>query len=112
MVHDRQSRLRHRLGPAMKKPKPLFILLALGVPALLYGHTLAPPIVIGDSAEFQTEAWRLGVTHPTGYPFYLLVGRFFALLPLGDAAFRLNLFSAASALVALWLFFELLDFLL
>ncbi len=91
-----------------KRAEWLWLLLALAGPALLYGLTLAPSIVSGDSAEFQTEAWRLGVTHPTGYPLYLLLGRAFALLPAGDAAFRLNLFSLACALVALRFLFEIL----
>ena len=84
-------------------------LLALALPAILYWRTLAPSIVFGDSAEFQTEAWRLGVTHPTGYPFYLLTGKLFALLTPGEVAFRLNLFSAFATLIALFFLYLLLD---
>ncbi len=81
---------------------------ALSLPAVLYWRTLAPSVVIGDSAEFQTEAWRLGVVHPTGYPLYLLLGKAFALVVPGEVAFRLNLFSALTALVALAFFYLLL----
>jgi len=82
-------------------------LVALALPAILYGQTLAPSVLFGDSAEFQTEAWRLGVVHPTGYPLYLLSGKLFALLTPGEIAFRINLFSTFAALIALFFFFLL-----
>ncbi|MFN8487102.1 MAG: DUF2723 domain-containing protein [Caldilineaceae bacterium] len=40
----------------------------------LYLRTLSPGLLGGDSGEFQFAAWRLGLAHPTGYPFYLLLG--------------------------------------
>jgi hypothetical protein len=40
----------------------------------LYLRTLAPGLLDGDSGEFQFAAWRLGLAHPTGYPFYMLLG--------------------------------------
>ncbi|MCC6453690.1 MAG: DUF2723 domain-containing protein [Caldilineaceae bacterium] len=40
----------------------------------LYLRTLAPGLLPGDSGEFQFAAWQLGLAHPTGYPFYLLLG--------------------------------------
>ena len=60
----------------------------------LYIRTLAPGLLYGDSGEFQTLIYSLGMTHPTGYPVYLLIGRLFTLLPFGDPAWRVNLFSA------------------
>src|SRR5215212_9623295 len=35
---------------------------------------MARGLLAGDSGEFQTAAWRLGLAHPTGYPLYLLLG--------------------------------------
>ncbi|GIW08378.1 MAG: hypothetical protein KatS3mg060_3183 [Dehalococcoidia bacterium] len=71
---------------------------ALGLLALaLYVRTLAPTVLAFDSGEFQFAAPTLGLAHPTGYPLYLLLGRLFALLPVGDVAYRLNLFSAVAA---------------
>ena len=68
----------------------------LGLASLtLYFRTLAPGLLYGDSGEFQTVVYSLGMTHPTGYPVYVLFGRLFTLLPLGDPAWRVNLFSAA-----------------
>jgi hypothetical protein len=65
---------------------------ALGM--ALYVRTLAPSLLLGDSAELQTLAYTLGMTHPTGYPIYLLVGKLFTLLPVGSIAYRVNLASA------------------
>ncbi len=69
---------------------PLLGLASLG----LYLRTLAPGLLYGDSGEFQTLVYSLGMSHPTGYPVYILLGRLFTLLPLGGLAWRVNLFSA------------------
>jgi hypothetical protein len=67
----------------------------LGLASLtLYIRTLAPGLLYGDCGEFQTVVYSLGMTHPTGYPVYVLLGRLFTLLPLGEMAWRVNLFSA------------------
>jgi len=62
----------------------------------LYWRTLAPSVVtiFDDSLEFQLVCPTLGISHPTGYPLYTLLGKFFALIPIGDAAYRVNLLSA------------------
>jgi hypothetical protein len=57
--------------------------------------TLCPSVYTFDSAEFVTGAYSLGIVHATGYPLYLLLAKLFTLsLPIGDIAFRVNLFSA------------------
>ena len=61
---------------------------------MLYIRTLAPGLLLGDSAEFQTLAYTLGMTHPTGYPVYIILAHWFTLLPIGEMAWRVNLFSA------------------
>jgi hypothetical protein len=63
----------------------------------LYIRTLAPDVLYGDSGEFQTLTYTLGHTHSTGYPVYLLLARLFGFLPIGNLAWRVNLFSALSA---------------
>jgi hypothetical protein len=62
----------------------------------LYWHTLAPSVatIFDDSLEFQVVCPTLGIAHPTGYPLYTLLGRLFTLIPIGDAAYRVNLMSA------------------
>ena len=65
---------------------------------LLYFLTLAPTITWEhdgyDGGDLITSAYTLGIPHPTGYPTYMLVGRIFAQLPVGDVAYRMNLLSA------------------
>ncbi|MFQ6016006.1 MAG: DUF2723 domain-containing protein [Anaerolineae bacterium] len=72
----------------------LAVVLGLGSFAV-YLRTLAPGVLMGDSGEFQFAAYLLGVAHPTGYPLYLTLGWLWShLIPFGDPAYRMNLFSA------------------
>jgi hypothetical protein len=59
----------------------------------LYIRTMTPGLLAGDSGEFQTLAYLLGHTHPTGYPVYLVLAKLTTFFPLGDIAYRVNLFS-------------------
>jgi len=74
----------------------LTITALLGLAAfVLYLSTLAPGVLGGDSGELQFAAALGGIAHPSGYPLYLMLGWLWSqLLPWGDAAWRLNLFSA------------------
>src|SRR6266540_5400209 len=63
---------------------------ALGA-AALYIATAARDIVVGDSPEFVTVAFGLGVAHPPGYPLLSLLGALFTHLPLDPLPFRVNL---------------------
>ena len=67
---------------------------------LVYIRTLTPGLLPGDSGEFQTLAYLLGHTHPTGYPVYLALARISAFQPFGDVAYRINLFSAIMGALA------------
>jgi hypothetical protein len=85
-----------------RRPEAL-IAAALGVGSLaLYLRTLAPSVatIFDDSLEFQLVGPTLGIAHPTGYPLYTLLGWLFSRLPLGDAAYRMNLLSAVGAAAA------------
>jgi hypothetical protein len=68
----------------------LMWLLAFG----LYVRTLAPSLLWDDSAEFQTLSYTLGMTHTTGYMTYLMIGKLFTKIPVGNIAYRVNLVSA------------------
>jgi hypothetical protein len=72
----------------------------------LYVSTLAPTVLAGDAGEFQFVPYLLGVAHPTGYPLYCLLGWAWThLVPVGDVAYRMNLFSAFWAALAVGLFY-------
>jgi hypothetical protein len=61
---------------------------------LVYLKTLAPGVYGFDSAELATGVFSSGIVHPPGFPLYMLIGRVFILLPIGEVAYRLNLMSA------------------
>ncbi len=68
---------------------------------IVYWRTLLPSISAwGDGAKFQYIAQVWGIPHTTGYPLYIPLTRLFSLLPLGDVAYRVNLFSAVCAAAA------------
>ncbi|NLS77023.1 MAG: DUF2723 domain-containing protein [Chloroflexi bacterium] len=67
----------------------------------VYVYTLAPGLLPADSGEFQLVARLLGIAHPPGYPLYTMLGKLFTLLPLGDAAYRVNLLSAVAMALTL-----------
>ncbi len=72
------------------------IALATGCAALiLYLATLAPTVTGEDSGELIGAAATLGVPHPPGYPVWTFLAHLFSWIPLGTAAWRINLFSAA-----------------
>ncbi len=75
---------------------------------IIYGMTLAPTVVtiFDDSLEMQLAVPTLSIIHPTGYPLYeLLAWALTRLAFLGDAAYRVNLFSALAAATAVMLLY-------
>ncbi|MDQ4106180.1 MAG: DUF2723 domain-containing protein [Actinomycetota bacterium] len=61
---------------------------------IVYLMTLSPTLATNDAGRFQITASVLGTGHPTGYPTFILLGKLFTYLPLGDVAYRLNLMAA------------------
>ncbi len=63
-----------------RRPLPLaradlLVALATGLLAgVVYWRTAAPGVLLGDGGELQFAAWLAGLSHPTGYPLYLIVG--------------------------------------
>ncbi|MCL2329959.1 MAG: DUF2723 domain-containing protein [Phycisphaerae bacterium] len=76
-------------------------LIALAV----YIVTLAPTVTSEDSGEFIGAAALWGVAHPPGYPLWIiLAGIFLRIVPIGNIAWRCNLFSAVCAAVSIVFF--------
>lgn len=74
-------------------------LLAFGV----YAWTAAPNVTLLDSGEFVVATQHFGVPHPTGYPLWTLLTWLFLLLPLGNAAWEVAIFSGVCAALAVGL---------
>jgi len=76
------------------KEKVILALLTFLLSWIVYMDTLAPTVSFWDCGEFIATSYTLGVPHPPGSPLYLLIGRFFTMLPIGnDIAYRVNLIS-------------------
>ncbi|MBX9927787.1 MAG: DUF2723 domain-containing protein [Gemmatimonadaceae bacterium] len=72
---------------------------------LLYILTLSPETAMWDTSEYLTAAYTLGLPHPPGNPFFVIIGRVAAVLPIAPSvAMRINLLAAISSAVsaAMW----------
>lgn len=78
-------------------------LAAFGIPFFIYTLTLAPTIYNLDSAELTTAVATGGILRATGYPLYLMLGKLWSLIPVGDLGYRMNLFSAFWGAVTVFL---------
>ena len=89
-----------RLPPGMVAAilPPALVIIAVIV---IVSPGLMPDVGYWDTGEFQTVAPLLGTAHPTGYPTYVILGYLVNLLltPLGEPAFRMNVFSLLSVAV-------------
>ena len=60
-------------------------------------YCMSPEVTLQDSGELVTGAFNFGVPHPTGYPFWAFLGWVWRhLVPFGNPAWRLGLFSVAT----------------
>src|SRR2546428_6901890 len=66
----------------------------------IYNRTLAPTVTLVDSGELIVAARSLGVAHPPGFPFYLMLAHLASLVPIGSVAVRVNFASAVFAALA------------
>ncbi len=83
---------------------PISLTLAVGA-FVVYSLGACRTIYVGDSGELVAAVHLLGIAHPTSYPLYVLAGKLWTLVvPLGSIAFRMSLFSAATAAAAVGLF--------
>lgn len=69
----------------------------------VYAWTTAPNVTLLDSGEFLVAATRFGVPHPTGYPLWTFLSWLFHLIPLGNSAWQVALFSGVCGALAVGL---------
>ena len=77
--------------------------LVLVATVFAYFKTLTPTVPFWDAGEFIAVATTLGIPHPPGTPFYVLIGRIFTLLPWGTPAQQVNALSAVAGALAVLL---------
>ena len=67
---------------------------------------MAPTVSYWDCGEFIAVSHTLGVPHPPGSPFFLLLGRIFSMIPFNDdVAFRVNIISPLVSALAVMLLY-------
>jgi hypothetical protein len=79
-------------------------LTGLGV-LLLYVITMSPSTAMWDASEYIAAAYTFGLPHPPGNPLFVIIGRFFAILPIsGNVAWKINLLNAiaSAASAGMW----------
>jgi len=85
-------------------PSIFILLLLVG----LYGFTASTRLTWSnngnDGGDFIAAILTGGIPHPTGYPTYMILGRFFQWIPVGDAYERVVLLSFLPAAFAAGLF--------
>ena len=94
-------------GAAELDYRPSYLAAAVAglVTLLLYLVTLAPSTSMWDTSEYIAAAYVLGLPHPPGNPFFVLIGRVFSILPIAPTvAMRINVLAALSsaASAAFW----------
>ncbi len=77
-----------------------------GLVLLLYILTLGPSTAMWDTSEYIAAAYIMGLPHPPGNPFFVLLGRFFSILPIApNVAARINLLAAICSAVSAGMWF-------
>jgi transmembrane protein TMEM260 (protein O-mannosyltransferase) len=89
------------VGTITSSQAELFCASAVFVVALaVYSWTLAPTVTLVDSGELIVVAQGLGVAHPPGFPFWVMLAHIASLIPFGNVAARINFSSALFAAFA------------
>ncbi|HEY9515246.1 MAG TPA: DUF2723 domain-containing protein [Gemmatimonadaceae bacterium] len=100
MPQDNSSELDYR-------PSYLAAAITAAAVLVLYLVTLSPSTAMWDTSEYIAAAYVVGLPHPPGNPLFVLLGRFFAILPLGDlsVAVKVNILAALTSAVAAGMWF-------
>jgi len=78
-----------------------FAALAFVVPAIAYAASASSEPASWDTAELQGVPYILGISHPTGFPFYVLLGGVWShAFAIGSIAWRMNVMSGVAIALA------------
>ena len=70
------------------------------IASVIYFLTVQPTVSFWDCGEFIASSYLLQVPHPPGTPLFLILGRFFSMIPFAEnIAFRVNTISVLSSAV-------------
>src|SRR6185437_13451833 len=73
---------------------------------VLYLVTLSPSTAMWDTSEYIAAAFTFGLPHPPGNPFFVILGRFFSILPIApNVAMRINILAALCSAVSAGMWF-------
>ena len=85
----------------MTAARRLALLAAFALPAIVYFASASPEPASWDTAELQGVPYILGISHPTGFPFYVLVGYVWShAVAFGTVAWRMNAMSGVAIATA------------
>jgi hypothetical protein len=77
---------------------------------ILYLVTLAPSVAMWDTGEYMAAVKVLGIPHPPGNPFFMLLGHAFAMLPIpASYAARVNILAALASALSAGIWFVLIE---
>ena len=82
-----------------------FGLMAFAIALVTYLMTVQPTVPFWDCGEFTAAAAEQQVGHPPGAPLFLMVGKLFHLIPIGDPGWRVNLVSVVASSVTIFLLY-------
>ncbi|MBU2634575.1 MAG: DUF2723 domain-containing protein, partial [Nanoarchaeota archaeon] len=92
----------------LKRKTAIFSVFSLTISFVIYLLTLEHKLVGGDTSWYANQIPEMSLMVPTGYPTFSIFLKLFTFLPIGDLAYRLNLFSAVfGALTILFLFLSI-----
>lgn len=85
-----------------KKLNQIFAAVIFLISLFIYLRTIAPTTSFWDCGEFIACSYILGIPHPPGAPLFLLLGRFFSLIPwAADIGLRVNIISALTTALSI-----------
>jgi len=91
------KRAARREAPVVPEQRPSYGVAAIVslVIFALYIATLAPGTAMWDTSEYIAAARVLGIPHPPGNPFFVLIAHVFSILPIGGGpGMRINILAA------------------